>query len=78
LAATTPNHILKAALVSINVDPRPYGSHSLRRGGVTTAVAAGVAMHVTVRHDNWKSNAVFAYVTDTVQQRLLVSRAILM
>jgi integrase len=63
LAATTPNHILKAALSSINVDPKPYGSHSLRRGGVTAAVAAGVAMHVIARHGNWRSNAVFAYVS---------------
>ena len=77
LAATTPNRILSKCLRRLGIDPSPYGSHSLRRGGVTAAVAAGVALHVIARQGNWRSNAIFAYVTDTVSQRLAVSRALL-
>lgn len=77
LASTTPARVILECLRAIGVDPAPYGSHSLRRGGVTAAVAAGVQMHVIARHGNWRSNAVFAYVSDTVLQRLAVSRALI-
>ena len=77
LAKTTPNAIIKKLLRTINVDPEPYGSHSLRRGGVTAAVAAGVDILVLARHGNWHSEAIYAYVSQSVFQRLGVSRSIL-
>ena len=77
LATTTPNFVLKRLLVSIGVDPEPYGSHSCRRGGVTAAVAAGVEILLVARHGNWRSDAVFLYVSDSLERKLSVSRAIL-
>jgi len=77
LAAATPNAIIKSLLVSINVDPNRYGSHSLRRGGVTAAVAAGINILVLARHGNWRSEAIYAYVSQSMYQRLSVSHAIL-
>ena len=76
LGADYPNRVLKAQLTAIGVNPDPYGSHSLRRGGATAAAQAGIAVHVIARHGNWKSDAVFAYITDSLEQRLAVGRAI--
>ena len=62
---------------NIGVDPKPYGSHSLRRGGATAAAHAGIEAYVIAHHGNWKSSAVFAYMTAQMKQRLSVGRAIL-
>ena len=51
-------------------------SHSLRAGGVTAAIEAGVHLHVAARHGNWKSNAIFRYITDSVASQLSVSFSI--
>ena len=75
LANTTPNKTLKRLL--INVDPNLYGSHSARRGGVTAAMAAGAKLHLVARHGNWKSDAIFLYITDSLGAKLSISRAIL-
>ena len=64
---------MKKALKSIGVDTAPFGSHSCRRGGVTAAVAHGVEIRLIAKH--WRSNAIFAYVTDSLDRRLTVSQA---
>ena len=51
-------------------------THSARRGGCTAAFAAGIEAHVVARCGNWKSEAIFNYVVDTVDDRLKVSNAI--
>ena len=61
----------------IGIDSSDYGSHSCRRGGATAAVAANVDIHLVKRHGNWKSDAVYLYVVDSVKARLSVSGAIL-
>lgn len=53
--------------------PDVYGSHSLRRGGVTEARASGVDMLEIQRHGRWKSMAVWGYVGPTDAQRLMVT-----
>lgn len=75
LANTTPCFIVKAALAKIGANPDLYGSHSCRRGGVTAAVEAEVNMLLIARHGNWKSTAVYLYVADSIERKLLVSRA---
>ncbi len=77
LSSSTPCHIVKNRLTEIGVDSSNYGSHSCRRGGVTAAVAASVDFHLVKRHGNWKSDAVYLYVVDSVKARLSVSEAIL-
>ena len=76
LANTTPCFIVKAALAKIGANPELYGSHSCRRGGVTAAVEAEVDMLLIARHGTWKSTAVYLYVADSVERKLLVSRAL--
>jgi integrase len=58
-------------------DPMEYGSHSLRRGGVTTARSNGVSMLDIQRHGRWKSLTVFAYVGRTAEEQTAVTRAFL-
>ena len=56
--------------------PEVYGSHSLRRGGVTEARASGVEMLEIQRHGRWKSMAVWGYVGPTEAQRRQVTATI--
>jgi integrase len=77
LAKTTPNFIVKKWLGLIKVDPAGYGSHSLRRGGATAAACAKVRMHVVKRHGRWRSDAVYLYIVDGLEEQLGVSAAVL-
>ena len=53
--------------------PDDYGSHSLRRGGVTEARASGVDMLEIQRHGRWRSMAVWGYVGPTEAERRRVT-----
>ena len=77
LGTTTPCAIVKNLLGMIGVDPKGYGSHSMRRGAATAASEAHVKMHVIKRHGRWKSDAVYMYIDDSITQQLSVSQAIL-
>jgi hypothetical protein len=73
-----PNRILKRLLRSRpEVDASLYGSHSLRKEGCTAAAAAGVETTLLKRHGNWKSDAVFIYIKNSLKERLSVSQAFL-
>jgi integrase len=72
-----PYTVIKRCLTAIGVNPAGYGSHSLRRGGATAAVKAGVDIRLIKRHGNWKSDAVFLYIVDDAQTKLTVGKAIL-
>jgi hypothetical protein len=78
LLAAEPNKILKKLLkCRPDVDAALYGSHSLRKNGCTEAAAAGVKLRLLKRHGNWKSDAVFLYNKDSLQERLSVSKSFL-
>jgi hypothetical protein len=55
-------------------EPSTYGSHSLRRAGVTAARQNGVSMLDIQRHGRWKSLVVFAYVRQSAEERLVVTQ----
>lgn len=71
LAATTPNHIIKTELEAIGVDPSRYGSHSCRSGGVSEAANRGCPVEIIKRHGNWTSDAVFNYMRDSWERKML-------
>ena len=80
LSAKRPNGILKEWLKRWGMsddDAGRYGSHSLRRGGATSAAAEHVQIHVMKRHGRWKSDAVYMYIVESELDRLGVSRAVL-
>ncbi len=77
LAKGTANKEVKAAVESIGENPKLFGSHSCRRGGATAAVAAGVDIVLVKRHGRWRSDAVYAYVEDSVERKLSVSLGVM-
>ena len=77
LAKSSPCYLVKYWLARISVDPKGFGSHSLRRGGATAAAQAHIKMHVLKRHGRWRSDAVYMYIVDGPEQQLGVSQAVL-
>jgi integrase len=76
LGPTKPNFVIKDWLQRIGVDPKGYGSHSLRRGGTTAAMQAKVRTHLIKRHGRWSSDAVYLYMVDDIHAKLEVSRKV--
>ena len=77
LSKKTPNHLIKKWLTKIGVDPKPYGSHSCRKGGATAAASKKICKRVLKRHGNWRSDAVDIYIHDNMDEMLTCSEAIL-
>jgi len=90
MCSTTPCGIVQRAVKQANADaeaggfgvdrwgePDSYGSHSLRRGGVTTARANGASMLDIQKHGRWKSLTVFSYVGTTAAEQLAVTKSFL-
>ena len=66
-----------AMIKSIGLAPKEFGLHSLRSGGATAAVNAGVPDRLFKRHGRWKSElAKDGYVKDLLSSRLLVSKSL--
>ena len=56
-------------------DISDFSTHSLRTGGASAAVNAGVADRVFKRHGRWKSvSAKNGYINDNLESRLSVSQ----
>ena len=83
---STPCGIIQRAIQAVNDEwtvssgrefywgnPKEYGSHSMRRGGVTTARGNGVSMLDIQRHGRWKGLSVFDYVGISTEDKLAVS-----
>ena len=74
LSYTRVREILLAALKDIGLDPKLFGTHSLRSGGATDAANSGVPDRLFKRHGRWRSEkAKDGYVKDNVRQLLRVS-----
>ena len=76
LSTSTPCGRVKLLVEAIGLDSDLFGSHSGRSGGATAAAAAGVELRLIKKHGNWRSDAVFAYIRDSVADLLAVSNAI--
>ena len=67
--------LLLAKISQLGWDPELFGMHSLRAGGATTMVNAGVPDRLFMRHGRWKSEtAKDGYIKDAVEKRLDVSK----
>jgi integrase len=77
LSSDTPRARLKKRLQRIGIDPAPYGSHSGRRTLATTAAKKGIQERLIKKHCNWKSDVVYQYIEESVENRLSVSAALL-
>ena len=60
---------------NIGLDPKKFGLHSLRSGGVSAAANLGVNDRLLKKHGRWKSNKVKgSYVHEDKESKLSVSR----
>ena len=78
LAARLKLHLraIKARYPDLALNPDSYGMHSLRRGGVLAAWAAGVELAKIKAHGRWRSdNGMRPYLTAGVDIKLLVMSA---
>ena len=78
LAARLKQHLreVKARYPSLPLSPESYGMHSLRRGGVLAAWAAGVELAKIKAHGRWRSdNGMRPYLTAGIDIKLQVTSA---
>ncbi|XP_072037006.1 integrase/recombinase xerD homolog [Amphiura filiformis] len=69
--------ILHFALKEIQVDPKRYGLHSLRSGGVSAAAALGVPDRLLKKHGRWKTDvSKDRYVKEELANQLQVSSSL--
>ena len=61
-------------LKNMKLNPRNYGLHSLRSGGVTAAANLGVSDRLLMKHGRWKSAYVKnRYISESIESLLFVS-----
>jgi hypothetical protein len=80
MSADTPNGRLKVMLRGIGLiedEVKKYGFHSCRRGGETRANEVGISTYLLKRHGNWKSDTVFVYIDDSIEQKRSVRAGII-
>ena len=74
ISYTTIKDILKGELQAIGLDPRRYGTHSLRAGGATAAANQEVPDRLFKIHGRWQSdNSKDRYIKDSIDRRLRVT-----
>jgi site-specific recombinase XerD len=74
LAASTINSRFKESLAKAGVSDY-LTSHSLRAGGVTEALRNQVDLRLVRKHGNWKSDAIYVYITESMENMLSVSKS---
>ena len=68
--------MVKAVMHAAGRDPRRYGAHSLRIGGATAALAAGVSPQLIRLMGRWSSDVYEIYCRMSLQSALHVGQAI--
>lgn len=78
LSNSTPNFIVKRLVELVGLDPKAYGSHSLRRGGTTHAAEKGVALEDIRKQGGWAANSttITRYVQNDEEARLRTAEAL--
>ena len=76
LKYTRARELLREVMAKVGLDVELYGLHSLRSGGATAAAAEGVPQRLIKRHGGWRSDAVNAYLEETVENVLAASKAV--
>lgn len=73
MAKTTPSGRMKKWVQAIGMNSEDYASHSARIGGTTEANKTGVPTILLKRHGNWKSDVVYDYIRESIEERLSVT-----
>ena len=74
ISYSTIRDLLLACIQSIGLDPKAYGTHSLRAGGATAAANRGIPDRLFKVHGRWRSeSSKDRYIKDSIRRRLKVS-----
>ena len=76
LAYSTLSEMFKNRFANIGYEDKSLSLHSLRAGGVTLAVEQGVPERLYKEHGRWASDAVQDYITENVENKLSVTKAL--
>ena len=68
--------MVKAVMAAVGCDPSRYGAHSLRIGGATAALAAGVTPSLIRLMGRWSSDVYELYCRMSMESAMHVSAAI--
>ena len=75
LSYTRARELLHEKLVEVGLNPKEYGTHSLRRGGATASAVNNVCDRLFKKHGRWKSDhAKDGYVSEDLNSILSVSQ----
>lgn len=69
-------HLMHTVLTELGIPASQYGTHSLRRGGATFALEAGVPLDVISVMGDWKSDSMYLYLHMPLSQRLSAQHTI--
>ena len=72
-----PKLLLKQAALAHTTFDEYLVAASARIGGATLAMRNKVNLHLIKRHGNWRSDVVFVYIRDALEERLSVSKAVM-
>lgn len=77
LSYTRARENLLSTIKLIGLNPKLYGTHSLRSGGATKASETGVSPDLLKSHGRWRSeNAKMRYIKSSTSRRLSVSKSL--
>ena len=72
---TTMKDLLKASLADMGLNPKAYGTHSLRSGSATAAANNDVSDRLFKKHGRWRmDDSKDRYVKESLANRLKVSK----
>ena len=67
--------VLASLVKSMGLHPSDFGFHAFRRSGASLAFNNKVPLENIQAHGNWKSNAIWVYLSNAPQAASVVSRA---
>jgi integrase len=69
--------IISRKLEQVNLNPKLYGTHSLRAGGCSAVANKGIADRLFQKHGRWATSASKdSYVKDSISKLLLVTKSL--
>ena len=77
MSYTRARELFRSAVVKAGYDADMFGLHSLRSGGASSAVAAGIPDRLVKRQGGWRSDtAMMSYLKESVPALLQVSKTL--
>ena len=72
LVAANTRSVLNLAVISLGLNPRHFTFHSFRPSGASLAFNGNVALENIKQHGNWRSEAVWLYLQNTLARASVI------